>query len=61
MTDRTELELKPCPFCGGRPKLLLYEPRAGVRCLDCHCQTSLHFSNAEAVSAWNTRATEQQP
>ncbi len=53
-----EIELKPCPFCGGK-NVCLTEHAAVivfVQCDDC-CATFPHFdSKEEAIEAWNRRA-----
>lgn len=59
-------ELKPCPFCGGEAKTRL-DDRWWVHCGNCTCEIGFegmdengccgHFdTEAEAISAWNTRA-----
>lgn len=40
-------DLKPCPFCGGEPLVLL--PGDHVACRECCCV-------ADGPAAWNTRA-----
>ena len=54
---------KPCPFCGGVPKLLnrinvedgkmktLYR----VACVSCHATTAEYDTNFLALMAWNNR------
>lgn len=52
MTD----ELKPCPFCGGKPKV--YQRGTwGVKCT-CGGKSFVHHygkTEAEAIAAWNAR------
>ena len=62
-----QIELKPCPFCGGRGRIM----RAGndayvVRCKECGAQTARSFikdwhrikyiAQGKAAEAWNHRA-----
>lgn len=52
----TNIELKPCPFCGGNARI--YNGGAGnnfVMCDDCK-STSDDCSKDRAVEKWNTRA-----
>lgn len=50
-------DLKPCPFCGGRP-IWEYctEDRLDIRCDTCGITFEEGFRNrAEAIEAWNRR------
>lgn len=58
-------ELKPCPFCGLKPKLneaVTYpngeKSSAFVRCPNCGLAYSFGDKNEQAVSRWNTRPIE---
>jgi Lar family restriction alleviation protein len=59
-------ELKPCPFCGGEAKLhhRMFRPLYAVVCKDTKCQGHnlyvLHYSEKEAVDAWNRRAGDTE-
>ncbi|WP_456281640.1 Lar family restriction alleviation protein [Cupriavidus sp. JZ107] len=64
-------ELKPCPFCGGAAEMyypfhLMGRPgqpatyRGGVRCTKCGCQSGSTNPPADAIAAWNRRATDER-
>ena len=57
------IELKPCPFCGGKAEMVeqrLYgntPTHFGVCCGSCYQGTwRWHRTEAEAAAAWNRRA-----
>lgn len=60
----SDIELKPCPFCGGEAQLI--RDRIGlwrVGCKKCKCMTTYQFdfgegeevSQKKAANVWNTR------
>ena len=60
----SDIELKPCPFCGGEAQLV--RDRIGlwrVGCKKCNCMTTYQFdfgegeevSQKKAANVWNTR------
>lgn len=57
-------ELKPCPFCGGKPQSRWYEvPESseGYWGIDC-CHAFSHDADERcAAEAWNTRALPRTP
>lgn len=58
-------ELKPCPFCGGKARIVI-APLMGTRAFICDkCGADVMFYGAEkdtqkAVNAWNRRANDEQ-
>lgn len=60
-------ELKPCPFCGGKPKLRYRKPFSYVVCTGCKSSSELVCDSyeegdgkADAIAAWNRRANDVQ-
>ena len=56
------MELKPCPFCGGKAKYIYRLPYSAVVCQKCKVATRLFVDyyeqqdgKAEAIEAWNRR------
>lgn len=48
--------LLPCPFCGGNAKQTTWTPTAAsISCIMCGAHFNT-YTEAEAISAWNTRA-----
>lgn len=59
-------ELKPCPFCGGEAKLVYSMPYNFVMCAKCKVfgktivdRYEQADGKAEAIEAWNRRATHE--
>ncbi len=53
----SEIELKPCPFCGSKAKLMRVGAGRIVKCEGCGVSTS--FLADDAAQAWNTRAIDR--
>ena len=56
------LELKRCPFCGGKAKLVYREPMSAVKCQKCKALGAIVADCSEqgdskngAAEAWNRR------
>lgn len=54
------MELKPCPFCGGKAELNVYpfdtRNEYQVECENCFCQTYVYDTEQDAIEAWDRRA-----
>ena len=64
-TERDEMELKPCPFCGEAAFVWPAMIRPGYRvscqkdCVSMPARPDTNFTSEEAaVDAWNTRSAE---
>ena len=65
------IELKPCPFCGGTGELkhraFLGGSYAFIQCKQCHCTTdgicsdTSYCADEKAAEAWNRRADDEKP
>jgi hypothetical protein len=59
------IELKPCPFCGGKPDVMISCGKAWVHCSDNECPAlpqTKYLGHDEAITAWNTRVSvPEQP
>jgi len=52
-----EIKLKPCPFCGGRAILYVWDSeRWSVKCEKCNITTSPYGKCALTQEIWNRRA-----
>lgn len=54
-----DIGLLECPFCGQLKDVFIYRtPTYGnyrVACGECETESGMHYSNDDAVKAWNTR------
>ena len=59
--EQDAIPLKPCPFCGGKAKIIqddrLYFYK--VRCVKCYAETSHTEGRNIAVKEWNRRANNE--
>ena len=57
MPKKTNIELKPCPFCDGEAKITGFEHFCETRayCSDCGSSTRNYKTEEEAANAWNNR------
>jgi len=63
------MELKPCPFCGGEPRIVNFKHTYGtilvyqVMCFSCNTKPKLFgrgTTGRRAIEAWNRRADNAQ-
>jgi Lar family restriction alleviation protein len=61
-------ELKPCPFCGGEPRIVSFKHTFSrflvyqVMCFACHTKPKYFCrgrTEEEAIEAWNRRAGDE--
>lgn len=48
-------ELRKCPFCGGKARVVRASEAYWVRCFDCGAEVVICDSEPEAIAAWNRR------
>ena len=64
MTMERRTELKPCPFCGGKPFVSARLPYFGeeltvaVVCEDCNASSKHKVKEEDAIEAWNRRVED---
>lgn len=49
------IELRHCPFCGGKAAVNYNCGQFAVECPDCECSTAFDPSKEKVVAAWNRR------
>lgn len=60
-----DINLKPCPFCGGEAEMLSDDEHVWVRCKDCFVELYPFAKNVnycakeKAAELWNTRVHEE--
>lgn len=58
--QETEPELKPCPFCGKKPRVVGVVPQIYIACVNEKCpvnsETIFFQTREKAIEAWNRRA-----
>ena len=58
-----DLELKPCPFCGGEAKLKCFAgthiPFYRINCSECGCNQETSIHKESVINSWNTRKVIQ--
>jgi Lar family restriction alleviation protein len=52
----SEIQLKPCPFCGGSAELVEYTKR--LCCTDCGAGTKSSYDSDELIAEWNRRVDD---
>lgn len=56
----SEIELKPCPFCGSEGVICnRFEDVYYVECLSCSAKVESYNGLEDAVAGWNTRAIDR--
>lgn len=55
-----EINIKPCPFCGGKPVIYksVLDRTVWVMCSECGATSSYSYSEKTAIKAWNRRTEE---
>lgn len=58
-----ELELKPCPFCGGEAEIISMSEKFTVSCGTGGCMANISYCSDKqsAVKSWNKRASDWIP
>ena len=60
MSEVKGMELKTCPFCGGKASVCEAEAEGTMFfCEDCGVSTAGSDNEAEVITAWNKRAYDE--
>lgn len=57
-TESADVELLPCPFCGGKPSLQLLHSRYFIACLSCAAEGPCSRDKMSPQNSWNDRPRE---
>ena len=57
--ERSEIKLKPCPFCGCDAAMFMLDDRYTARCRSCFCGTGEYKDPERASETWNRRADNE--
>ena len=60
MIDELDVDLKPCPFCGGNAYIDDYDRSYIAICWNCHAETYEFKDKEECIRAWNNRPIEDE-
>lgn len=50
-----KISLKPCPFCGGEPRLVSSGRHKRIKCMKCLAGTTTRSNIMTVVDMWNRR------
>ena len=45
-------ELKPCPFCGGKPQFYITKKGLSIMCTNCYCGTRATTHKYISIKEW---------
>ena len=53
------VELKPCPFCGGLPRLVMFRNACFVKCKCGIEQSEIYHTKDDAIRHWNREEADE--